>query len=157
MWDWIRQWTGHPELVDVAAQLIRQCDIPARDERGVARAVQEYVQHNVKYFRESPERFQSPLRTLQWGIGDCDDMAILLACILRSFRIPTRLKFLRMQFPDGPKSHVYGQTKVPDTATGRRLWTSLETVRPVPMGFDFESFARGRGIPTRVELIGDES
>ena len=111
------------------ARIIRAADVPARDERALARAVQRYAQTEIKYFREFPERFASPLRTIEWGIGDCDDLTILILSMLRGFRIRGRAKFLRMRLPDGSRfSHVYPQAKL--GKGDRARWYSLEAVRP---------------------------
>jgi transglutaminase-like putative cysteine protease len=140
--------------------------VPARDDIALARLAQQYTQTRIKYFKEAPERWQSPLRTLVWGIGDCDDMAILIASWLRSFRIPVRLKFLRMTIPagsvvrepgasmrklDAPRkvSHVYAQALL-----GGK-WTTLEAVKAYPLGFDPEVLAQQKGIAYTTETIGD--
>lgn len=151
LWSIVEKYTGHPQLIEFSALLIQKLGIGARDTEKLARAVQRFAQCEVKYFREYPERWQSPLRTLAWRIGDCDDLTILIASILRGFRVPVRAKFVRMKSADGRRiSHVYPQAKL----NGR--WVSLESVRPVALGFDFEEVATTRGIPTKVEYIGDD-
>lgn len=148
----VEQYTGHPLLVDFASKLIKIADIGARDETKLSRAFQRFSQNKVKFFREYPERWQSPLRTIVWGIGDCDDKAILIGSLTRCFRIPTRMKFLRLKLPDGKNvSHVYPQVRL----NGSKKWVSLESVRPVALGFDYEAAARGKGVPCTVEYIGD--
>jgi transglutaminase-like putative cysteine protease len=153
LWSIIAKHTGEPMLVDFAANVIREQEIPANNSRELARFLQKYVQQNVKFFREYPERWQSPLRTLKWGIGDCDDQAILLATTLRSFRVPVRLKFVRFVDPKhrARKSHVYTQAKLGNE------WVSLETVKPVALGYDPEQRMREQGIRVLgVDLIGDK-
>ena len=150
LWRWVDEWTGHPVLIDFAARLIRIAEVPERDTRRLARAVQKFVQRTIKYFREQPERWASPLRTLAWRIGDCDDKAVLISSILRGFRVPMRLKCLRFRLPDGRKvSHVDPQAKLDGQ------WAALESVRPYPLGADPETLARARGFRPYVELIGD--
>lgn len=137
-----------------AAEIIRKADVPARDNRALARAIQVYAQKDLKYFREFPERFQGPLRTLDWGIGDCDCLTIFILSTLRSFRIPGRAKFLRMQLPNGDKfSHVYPQVKL--GKKGQEKWFALEAVRPYPLGREPEHVAIRRGLTPIVEIIGD--
>lgn len=158
----VDKYTGHPMLVDLAAKLIKRSDVPARDERALARVVQEFSQEHIKYFREYPERFQSPMRTLQWRIGDCDDKTILVASTLRSFRIPVRLKFLRLRIPAGtvlPTGEVISKNKraahVYPQALLDNQWESLDSVRQVPLGHDVEEFAVVRGLRPVAEYIGD--
>lgn len=166
LWQWCEQWTGHPALVGFVSRLIKMYGVPARDDVTLARVVQRFAQTHVKYFKEAPERWQSPLRTIVWGIGDCDDLATLIVCILRSFRIPCRLKFLRMTIPAGTRvkepggtmrvlsrprrmSHVYAQALL------RGQWTSLDAVKPYPLGYDPEALCKARGVTYTVEYAGD--
>ena len=90
-------------------------------------------------------------------IGDCDDKTILIAYILRGFRIPIRLKRIRMKIPDkrtGKQvfvSHIYPQAHV-----GGK-WQSLESVQAVPLGFDPADAYQSKGIPiVKTDYIGDK-
>lgn len=164
LWDHIREWTGHPLLVDFCAKLIEARNIPAKDDLRLVQEIQQFVQHNVKYFREFPERWQSPIRTLTWKIGDCDDQTILVCCLLRTFRIPMRTKHIRYPADDAgtpvkPESglatkklgHVYSQAKLPGIG-----WVSLETVKPVPLGWDAADWiAETKGVPSQIDYAGD--
>lgn len=131
--------------------------VPERDEVALARAVQLVAQQGIKYFREFPERWQSPIRTIKWRIGDCDDKSILIASMLRSFRIPVRLKFVRFVrselvngVPVGVRiAHVYPQAYL------RGKWESLESVQPWPLGKDPEDVLRSRGYQVQAETYGD--
>jgi transglutaminase-like putative cysteine protease len=147
----VEKYTGHPALIHFSARLIQNQNIEARDVVRLARAFQRFAQDRVRYFREFPERWQSPIRTIIWGIGDCDDKTILISSGLRGFRVPMRAKFVRLRTQDGRRvSHVYPQAKL------NGQWTSLESVRPVPLGFDFEAHARRKGVPVKAEYIGDK-
>lgn len=167
-WAWVEKHTGDPTLIEFAARLIRLHNVDARDDVKLAEVVQKFAQQKIKYFKERPERWQSPVRTISWGIGDCDDKAFLVACMLRGFRIPVRLKFLRMVMPAGmpvrepggtehrigrPRrvSHVYPQALL------RGKWVTLESVREYPLGFDPEVLAQRKGIPFTAEYIGDNT
>lgn len=154
LWDFVDKWTGNPLLLSFASKLIKANNIPGRDEAALARAIQVYSQKYIKYFREKPERFTSPMRTIAWGFGDCDDKSILIASFLRSFRIPVRLKFIRYYSPqaDGTKkliSHVYPVAKIKDK------WVALESVHPWAMGDDPEDRANARKLKPEVFLVGD--
>ncbi len=151
LWTIVLKNSGHPDLVAKAAQIIRECNIEARDTKKLAECLQTWVASNIKYFSEYPDRWQSPLRTLDWRIGDCDDQTILMASILRSFKVPVRIVFLRWVDPKTKKKkgHVFSQALV-----GKK-WTSLETVRPRPFGWDAGDMLLKKGVrPTR-EVIGD--
>jgi hypothetical protein len=165
-WDWVVKWTGDPTLVEFCARLIRIHGIPQRDEMALARCFQQFSQDHVKYFKELPERWQSPVRTISWRIGDCDDKAFLVACMCRSFRIPVQLKFLRFNLPAGTQMRQPGGGMAPlpkakrmshiyPMALLRGKPTALESVKAYPLGFDPEVLAARKGIPYQVELIGD--
>lgn len=151
LWGVVKEYTGNPLLLDFASGLIRKYNVPERDDLALAIAAQHYAQHYIKFFREDPERFTSPLRTIVWGFGDCDDKSIFIATILRSFRIPVRLKFIRFTVPSGKKvSHVYPQAKI------NGQWISLESVHKWDIGVDPEDLARAKGIIPQVYYYGDK-
>ena len=156
LWDAVLEDTGHPLLVHFLARLIDIAKVPARDPVRLARAVQLYSARKIKFFRERPERFQSAMRTVAWGIGNCDDKARFIAAALRTFRIPTRLKFLHLTLPNGAVlGHVYPQAWLP-ARDGISDWVTLESVREYPMGYDPEDKARKKGYGVKVTYIGDE-
>jgi transglutaminase-like putative cysteine protease len=151
LWKIINDYTGNPVLVEFASKLIKLNNIPARDEKSLVRYIQLFVQQKIKFFREYPERWQSPLQTLALGIGDCDDKTILLASILRSFRIPIQLVFLRFKKPGKESySHVYPRAKI------NNKWLAVETVRDeFKLGDDPEQMAKNKGFTVTSEIIGD--
>ncbi len=155
LWGVVLENTGNPQLVDFTARLIKKNNVPERNDRALARAVQVYSQKYIKFFRERPERFAGPLRTILWGLGDCDDKSTLIASILRSFRVPVRLKFIKFSIKqkDGTiknVSHVYPQFKY------KGAWLALESVHPWALGDDPEDRARKKGIIPEVNYIGDK-
>lgn len=152
LWKLIDKYTGNPELINIASKIIRELNIPERDNLALVKGFQKFVQQNIKFFRERPERWASPVRTIQWGIGDCDDKTIVLATLLRSFRLPVRLKFIRFISPKTKKkvSHVYPQVGL----NGK--WVTLETVQQWPPGKDGEKLLNQKNIPVKVEYYGDK-
>lgn len=150
LWEKIVEETGHPLLIHFLSKLIEVGNIPARDPEKLARALQLYSARRIKFFRERPERFQSPLRTLVWGLGDCDDKTIFLASALRSFRIPVRVKFIRIKLsPSRVLGHVY-----PLVLIGGK-WVPLESVREYPWGYDPEEKAKSKGFEVSSRVLGD--
>jgi len=150
LWGVICLYTGNPLLIDWLARFIDKNDIPERNPMALAKGLQKYAQNNIKYFRESPERFTSPLRTLEWGLGDCDDKSIFLASCLRSFRIPVRLKFLLLHLKNGDKAHVYPLAKLNNN------WYPIESVIKLKLGIDPELLINKKGISTTANIIGDK-
>lgn len=155
LWGVVEKFTGYPPLLEFTSKLIRKYNVPERDEVALARAVQVFAQNNIKFFREQPERFTNPVRTIAWGFGDCDDKTIVIATILRSFRIPVRLKFIRFNVTESNGnikhvSHVYPQAKL------KGKWVALESVHKWEMGDDPEDRAKLKGITPEIHTIGDK-
>lgn len=136
-----------------ASDFLREYAVPARDNAALARAIQRYSQDHIRFMRERPERFASPMRTIEWGFGDCDDKSTLIATVLRSFRVPVRLVFTRYDAlnKDGTRkkvSHVFPEAQV----DGK--WQALESVHPWPMGKNPVTEAKLKGYEPTVEIIG---
>jgi len=145
----VEKYTGDPILMEWAARFLRGYKVPERNERAFARAIQLYAQQHVLFFRERPERFVRAARTIDWGIGDCDDKSILIATILRSFRIPVRLAFIRFKSQSGKNiSHVYPEAYL----DGR--WEALESVHHWELGDSPYTRAMRKGLNPTVEYIG---
>jgi len=149
LWRVISENTGNPLLRRQAATIIREYNIPERNPLALAQGIMAYFQKEVKFFREYPEFFASPMRTIEWGIGDCDDKTIGVAAILRTFRIPIRLKIIHYTAGGVRKGHVYPQAYI------NNRWITLETVRTWQAGEDAADKLKARGIQVNVEYIGD--
>jgi transglutaminase-like putative cysteine protease len=155
LWGVVLDNTGNPLLVDLAAWIIKKYNVPERNELALARAVQRFAQDYIKYFREKPERFASPIRTLVWKIGDCDDKTILVASILRSFKIPVRLKmityrhFSKKEGKERDFCHVYPQAKIDG-----KIY-AIESVHKWPLGLDAENLVKAKKIPVETHVMGD--
>ena len=131
-----------------------------RDPETIARAVQRFVQTRIRYLREYPETYQSAARTIAWRVGDCDDHAPLVASMVRTARIPARLAVVGWDDPaTGERMkprHIYAQALLPDDeGAGELVWRSLETVQPVPFGWDAGEWKRGRGHRVAYSYVGD--
>ena len=159
LWGFIVSHTGHPELVNWLAGFIRYNQINARDTYALAQELLNFSQDHIKYFREYPERFASPLRTIEWGIGDCDDKTIFIACSLRSFRVPVKLKFIKVFTKEGTKWHVLPMAFLPAPNTDKKVyrWYCLESVIKLPMGLDPEILLNRKGVKTQSFYLGDDS
>lgn len=156
LWEACETDTGHPLLVHFLAKLIDVARVPPRDPVRLARAVQLYSARRIKFFRERPERFQSALRTIVWGLGDCDDKARFIVACLRTFRIPAVLKFLHITLPNGSQlGHVYPMAWL-QVGDAPAQWVALESVREYPLGYDPEGRARAKGFKVTCTIIGDK-
>ena len=151
IWEMIEKWTGHPTLVEWSAKLIKKYDVPERNDKALAEAILDYAQKYIKFFRERPERFVNPLRTIAMGIGDCDDKTIFIATILRTYRIPVRLVFLRFLNQSTSKyvSHVFPEAYI------NNKWQAMESVHAWPLGDNPIDRMKRKGIKYTVNYIGD--
>ncbi len=123
----VNDYKVNPTVRELALSLIRS--LPQKDYVGEARALHNYVKNSIRYVRDiaDTEVLQTPLKTLEYGQGDCDDKSTLLAAMLESIGHTTR--FHAMGFTKGSVSHV----TVEDLLNGR--WVALETTEPVGMGW----------------------
>jgi len=101
--------------------------------------------------REAPETLVHPVRTLEWGVADCDDLTILICSLLRGAKVPCRAAFVGWK--QGP-GHIAIRHVYPEAWLGSR-WTALESVRPVRLGWNAADWRRRKGDRVRVETIGD--
>ena len=82
-------------------------EIPERDWQGEIAGAFSYVRDKVRYTRDihDVELFQKADRTLELGIGDCDDLAILLGSILGNIGYPLMIRVISTGAPTF--HHVY--------------------------------------------------
>lgn len=155
VWGLVERDTGDPRLRGILAALYERASLPARDVPALAAAVQRLVQTHIKYLREYPETYASPLRTLKWRVGDCDDQAAVVCALLRSARVPCRLVFCgRDDGGPGPiePQHVYAEAEVQPGD-----WCALETVKQVPPGWSAVEHWRRTGKRAGRWSYGDAS
>lgn len=117
----------NPTVRELALRLTR--NLPQKDYMGEVRALWDYVKYNVRYVRDirGVETIQTPLKTLEFGQGDCDDKATLLSSMLESLGHATR--FRAVGFTSNSLCHV-----LVDVFVGGK-WIPLETTEPVAMGW----------------------
>jgi transglutaminase-like putative cysteine protease len=123
----VDQYKTHQNIRELALQLTR--GIPQKAYTEEARALTDFVKNKIRYTRDvnGIETVQTPLKTLEYGAGDCDDKATLLAALLESIGFETR--FHAMGFKRNDVSHVLLECDINGT------WVSLETTEPVRMGW----------------------
>jgi len=93
-----------------------------------AKAIQQFIFNNIRYTRDIDgiETVATPEKTLEYGQGDCDDMAVLAATLLQTIGHPVR--FIAVGFNGKPVSHVLLETLI-----GSR-WTPMELTENLPFG-----------------------
>jgi transglutaminase-like putative cysteine protease len=114
---------------EVAASLVRQ--LAQYDTAGEIRVLHAFVRDGIRYTSDiaGVETLQTPKATLEMGVGDCDDKALLLSALLESIGKKTR--FVAIGMCGRPLSHVLVEVRM-----GRKgRWLPLETIRPVEPGW----------------------
>jgi len=116
--------------------------VPERDWKAEVIAIFNYTRSNVRYTRdiEQVELYQRPARSLEIGIGDCDDLTILLASLLQAVGYPVKLRVIGMK---GQRmySHIYLLVGLPPHAPAH--WMALDPSRPEPPGWELPANQRG--------------
>ena len=123
----VDEYKVNPIVRELALRLTRH--LPQKDYAAEARTLHDYVKNSIRYVRDiaDTEVLQTPVKTLEYGQGDCDDKSTLLAAMLESIGHQTR--FHAMGFSRGSVSHV----TVEDLLGGK--WVALETTEPVAVGW----------------------
>ena len=93
------------------------------------KAIHRFVRSNIRYVRDvnGVETLQTPIKTLEFAKGDCDDQATLIATLLETIGHPTRFVAIKLK-TFGPFVHVYAETKI-----GAK-WYPVETTEPWQVG-----------------------
>jgi len=142
-------YAGTKKTVDYIVQLIRggakdfcvrqqaidiliRTRVRPKDYLGEIQTLFEWVKNNVRYTRDihHVELLHSARRMLELRAGDCDDMTILLASMIKSIGHPVRLVLVGFN-PRNKKlfSHIYLE------AHCKGLWIPLDATMDRPMGW----------------------
>ena len=129
-----------PQIRSIAASLIK--NIPPRQWQKSAEALFFWVRKNVRYTLDplDVEWLQSAERSVETGIGDCDDQTIVLGSLLLSIGLPIRLRVIGMK---GSRQfqHIYILVGIPPH--NPRNWIPLDPSRPENPGWELPSNQRG--------------
>lgn len=124
----VRQYRTATPIRELALDIVR--DVPGhKNFPAQIRALHAWVQRNIQYVKDvnGVETVQTPLKTLDYGQGDCDDQSVLLASLLES--VGFRARFVAIKTDTfGPFCHVFTEVSL------GRGWIPLETTEPWPAG-----------------------
>lgn len=114
-------------VINKARSLVSNCS--QKDYVCEAIALHRFVRDSIRYVQDpnGVELVQEPQKTLEFGTGDCDDKATLLAAMLEAIGHPTRFRVVGTE--PGVFSHVYVETKI------GQHWIAAETTEPVELGW----------------------
>jgi len=115
-----------------AIDILIRTRVRPKDYLGEIQTLFEWVKNNVRYTRDihHVELLHSARRMLELRAGDCDDMTILLASMIKSIGHPVRLVLVGFN-PRNKKlfSHIYLE------ALCKGLWIPLDATMNRPMGW----------------------
>lgn len=127
----------------IAEEVIRY--IGAHTEEEQIAALHAFVRDTVRFQHEHVETFQHTIRTLEVGMGDCDDTARALAALLFSVGYEAGLDTLKDS--SGEPVHVAAVVQLGGA------WRWLETTIAARPGEHPTEAARRLGIATRSDLV----
>lgn len=87
---WLSEWASESARDERVRRLARALAVGASDDTEAAARILAAVQRRVRFERDPSEAtsgvdtYQGPLRVWWGGVGDCDDVAPLLAALFRS-------------------------------------------------------------------------
>jgi transglutaminase-like putative cysteine protease len=124
----VRQYRKTIPIRELALGLLR--NVPGhKNFKGQVQSLRDYVHEYIQYVRDvnGVETLQTPTKTLEYGQGDCDDQATLLASLLESVGFRTRFVAIKVD-ATGPFCHVYTEVSF------GRGWMPVETTERWPIG-----------------------
>lgn len=144
----VTEWRGQPQIRNLAVQIVQDSGAEMRDKKAQALAIASWVQGEIYYIHELPERFQTPAETLRIKAGDCDDSTTLVCSLLESVGIPSQLVCMQI---NGAWSHIFPAALLTDRATLLPLDTTmrssvLEVVNPI-------EWAKARGKTVAIKVL----
>lgn len=128
-----------PEIRKFTAEAInKRCGnnwcVKERDYMGEIRAVFKAVDENVRYTGDiwSIDTFQHPVRTLELGVGDCDDVSMVIASCLMSIGYPIRFRVIQTK-SSNDWNHIFVLAGIPPRDA--KKWVSLDATIDRPAGW----------------------
>lgn len=111
-------------------------NVAERDWRGEVEAFYNYVRENTRYTQDpvNVELFQRPRRTLESRIGDCDDLAILLASLLQAVGYSVRVRVIGMK-GSNVFQHIYLLVGLPPTDP--KEWMPVDPSMAEGVGWEY--------------------
>ena len=132
----VRHYKKNMEIRSLALSLV--AEVPGhKNWTAQIKAIHAFVRDSIQYVRDvrGVETLATPIKTLEYRQGDCDDQAVLLASLLETIGHPTRFVAMK-QTTFGPFVHVFTETKI-----GNK-WYPLETTENFPAGKPMQTAGR---------------
>ncbi len=100
----IIKYRGVPAIRNLAIKIIQDAGCVPRDKKDQSLSIGAWVQDNIYYVHELPERFQFPDETLRLKAGDCDDFTTLIGSMIESIGIPSAMIVMEV---NGNWTHIF--------------------------------------------------
>ena len=120
-----------PYIARLVGQIIQKCS--SKDWQCYCRALFDWVKSNIRYVYDpnGVEKVCTPRVTIENGMGDCDDMVVVICAFLETIGLECRFVTIKANRKSDEFSHVYGQVRVPG-----RDWVSLDCTMQYPLGWE---------------------
>jgi transglutaminase-like putative cysteine protease len=107
---YVKTYKKNPTINLLALELTR--GLPSYDYRGEVNRLQNFVRDSIRYVQDvdGVETLRTPLVTLDYEAGDCDDKATLLCTLLAT--IGHQCQFIAIGFEENTFSHVMAAARL---------------------------------------------
>lgn len=109
-----RKRATHPQVRELALNILRFAGVKSQQYLDEARAIGEFVRKKVRYVRDidGVEQLHDPVTLIDqlrrgFAMGDCDDMSLLIATLLLSIGHKPYFRIVRYGNKSGPYHHIY--------------------------------------------------
>lgn len=131
----------HPKIRETSVKIVskfcgnKYC-VAERDYYNEAKSVFNWVRKYIRYVHDirGIDTFQHPIRTIEFGGGDCDDYTILLASLYLSLGYPVKLKVVNT-IKNNDYDHIYLLVGIPPVGKNQS-WISVDASVNKPFGWE---------------------
>jgi hypothetical protein len=148
-----REYSRHDLVKRLATNILHFNNIPSHHYLSEARAIGEFVKGHIRYVKDpvGTESLQAPdmmirmMKDVGYSMGDCDDMALLIASLLMSVGIRPHFRAVKYRQDSPNYNHIYVvvyENNIADTSNPgpvRRLAIDA-IVKDRPIGFEVQHF-----------------
>jgi len=137
VWESVKDRKHGAFMRGAAAKIILDAGCRTKDYKCEARALHEWVRDKIRWTRDTKgmETLQYPYRTLEFGIGDCDDKSLLLSTFATTIGMPSKFRAIAaMPQRKSQFSHVYVML---NPNGDEETWVAADpTVSTAPLGWE---------------------
>ena len=138
-----RKNSRNPFIRQKALNILANAGIPSHDDLSEALAIGAWVQRNVRYVKDPAdvELLTNPLTLLDQisigqGMGDCDDMSLLIATLLLSIGHNPYFRAVRYNRDKGYYDHIYVVDYLIDLSRIKRRIVLDAIFKDQPIGYE---------------------